>query len=121
MEMSGARLLLVDDEAPLADLLKKYLERIGYTVDACTSPEDALAKFEADPEQYALVLTDLALPGMNGEELLNRMRQRHPQLRAIICSGYPYEPRAPQVAFLQKPFLPKMLADEIERALGPAP
>jgi CheY-like chemotaxis protein len=115
--MHGARLLLVDDEPPLADLLKKYLERLGYTVDACTSPEDALAKFEANPQQYALVLTDLTLPGMNGEELLDRMRQRNPQLRAIISSGYPYEPRAPRVAFLQKPFLPKMLAQEIERTL----
>src|ERR1700748_2583657 len=115
--MKDARLLLVDDEPPLADLLKKYLERLGYIVDACNSAEDALTKFEADPEQYALVLTDLTLPSMNGEELLDRMRRRNPQLRAIISSGYPYEPRVPRVVFLQKPFLPKMLAQEIERTL----
>ena len=62
-------------------------------------------------------MTDLTLPGMDGEQLLERMRRRNPKLRAIISSGYPYEPRARRVAFLQKPFLPKMLADAIEREL----
>jgi DNA-binding NtrC family response regulator len=115
--MAVARLLLVDDDPALADLLKKYLARLGYQVDACTSPEDALALFEADPDRYALVLTDLTLPRINGEEMLGRMRARNPRLRAVIASGYPYQPRAAHVGFLQKPFLPKMLADEIEKAL----
>ncbi len=115
--MSAIRLLLVDDEAALAELLKKYLERLGYEVDACTAPEDALARFDAEPERYALVMTDLTLPGMNGEQLLDRMRQRNPTLRAIIASGYPYQPQASRVTFLQKPFLPKVLADAIEQEL----
>ena len=70
---SGARLLLIDDEAPLLELLKKYLERLGYEVDACLSAEDALERFEADPSRYALVLTDLTLPVMNGEEMVERI------------------------------------------------
>jgi DNA-binding NtrC family response regulator len=115
--MSAICLLLVDDEAALAELLKKYLERLGYEVDACTAPADALARFEADPQRYALVMTDLTLAGMDGEQLVSRMRARHPKLRAIIASGYPYEPRIPRVTFLQKPFLPKMLAEIIEREL----
>jgi DNA-binding NtrC family response regulator len=115
--MADIRLLLVDDEPALVDLLKTYLARLGYEVDACTTPEDALALFDADPNRYALVLTDLTLPRMNGEEMLDRMRARNPKLRALIASGYPYEPRSPRVGFLQKPFLPKMLAEEIERML----
>jgi DNA-binding NtrC family response regulator len=115
--MSAIRLLLVDDEAAVAELLQKYLERLGYEVDACTAPADALARFEADPQRYGLVMTDLTLPGMDGEQLLNRMRAHNPKLRAIIASGYPYEPRIRRVTFLQKPFLPKMLADAIEREL----
>src|SRR3989442_1729339 len=115
--MSAIRLLLVDDEAAVAELLKKYLERPGYEGDAFTAPDDALARFEADPQRYALVMTDLTLPGMDGEQLLDRMRQRNPTLRAIISSGYPYQPRAGRVRFLQKPFLPKMLAEAIEREL----
>ena len=115
--MSVARLLLVDDEAPLAELLKKYLERLGYEVDAFNSAEDALARFESSPGQYSLVLTDLTLPGMNGEQMLEQMLQRNPRLKGILSSGYAYEPANRKVMFLQKPFVPKMLADLIERAL----
>jgi DNA-binding NtrC family response regulator len=115
--MSPVRLLLVDDEASLAELLKKYLERLGYLVDAFTTAEDALARFSAGPLSYSLVVTDLTLPGMNGEELVARLRESHPGLSAIIASGYPYEPRAGNIAFLQKPFLPRMLADAVENAL----
>jgi CheY-like chemotaxis protein len=115
--MAGVRILLVDDEAPLLDLLKRYLERLGYQVDSCLTPANALALFEADPKQYALVLTDLTLPGMKGDEMLVRMRLLSPKLRAIIASGYPYEARGKRTRSLQKPFLPKMLADEIEDLL----
>jgi DNA-binding NtrC family response regulator len=111
------RLLLVEDEPALADLLKKYLERMGYRVDACTHPEDALGLLDAHPESYALLVTDLTLPSMSGEELVTRSRQRAPHLRVIIASGYPYEPRLAGVEFLQKPFLPNLLAQAIERAL----
>ena len=110
-------LLLVDDEDALAQLLKKYLERLGYQVDACTHPRDALGLLDANPGRYALLVTDLTLPDMDGEQLLERSRERAPLLRAIISSGYPYQPRAPGVEFLQKPFLPKMLGDAVERLL----
>ena len=115
--MASLRLLLVEDERALADLLKRYLERLGYQVDACTHPDEALALLDTHPDDYALLITDLSLPSMSGDELLTRSRLRAPQLRAIIASGYPYEPRAPHVEFLQKPFLPNLLAQAVERAL----
>src|SRR5689334_234633 len=95
--MSAIRLLLVDDEAALTDLLKKYLERIGYVVDSCGSADEALALFGEHPQRYALVLTDLTLPGMSGEAMLEKMRERDPEVRAIVASGYPYQPRLPLV------------------------
>ena len=52
---------------------------------------------------------------MTGEEMIERMRASNPQLRAVIASGYPYQPRLSGVEFLQKPFLPKMLLDVMER------
>ncbi len=116
--MVAPRLLLVDDEAGLLELLEKYLERLGYDVDACTSAEDALARFDADPVRYALVLTDLTLPGINGEEMLHRMRARNPSLPAIVSSGYPHVPQSKLTGFLQKPYVPKMLAEMIEKKLA---
>jgi|SRR4051794_858565 DNA-binding NtrC family response regulator len=118
---TGASLLLVDDEAALTGLLKHYLERVGYRVDACTNPEAALSLFDTEPHRHDLVITDLTLPGMDGEELLGRLRERNPHLRAIIASGYPYQPRTAGVEFLQKPFLPRVLADAVERMLKTAP
>lgn len=115
--MPGARILLVDDEAPLLDLLKRYLERLGYEVEASLTPAEALKSFAADPAGYSLVLTDLTLPGMRGDEMIAQMLAIAPKLRVIIVSGYPYQPKGKRMAFLQKPFLPKMLADQIEELL----
>ena len=115
--MSGERILLVDDEAPLLDLLKRYLERLGYEVEACLTPADALKYFAADPARYALVLTDLTLPGMRGDEMIAQMRAQAPKIRVIVASGYPYQPQGKRTVFLQKPFLPKMLAEQIEELL----
>jgi DNA-binding NtrC family response regulator len=115
--MQAPRLLLVDDEAALADLLKKYLERLGYLVDACFHPDAALALLEADPARYTLLITDLSLPAMSGADLVKRAREHAPHLRAIISSGYPYQPDAANIEFLQKPFLPKLLAEIVERLL----
>ena len=116
--MATAHLLIVDDESALAALLKKYMERLGYQVEACTHPQQVLAFLDADPTRYALLVTDFTLPAMNGEELVQHARERTPALPAIIVSGYPYEPRLPGVEFLQKPFIPKMLADVVERILS---
>src|SRR5277367_6841998 len=90
--LTRGRLLVVDDEPALIDLLKRYLERLGYQVDACSSPEGALELFEQQPQGYALLVTDLTLPGINGEELLARLRRLNPNLLAVIASGYPYQP-----------------------------
>ena|SRR5579863_7077489 len=116
--MSAGRLLIVDDEVALLDLIKRYLERMGYEVDVASSAEDALAHFEPDPQRYACVLTDLVLPGINGEQLLERMREKNPKLRALISSGYPYEPSSKKTLFLQKPYVPKMLAETLDKLLG---
>ena len=116
--MGATRLLLVDDEEPLLDLLGKYLERLGYEVHSCTSATAALERFNRDPNGYALVLTDLTLPGMKGDAMLEQMRALNPSMRAILTSGYPYVPQSDYVSFLQKPFLPKMLAEEIRQRLA---
>jgi DNA-binding NtrC family response regulator len=113
--MTGPRLLLVDDETALLDLLKKYLERYGFQVEPCGNPHAALELMQAAPGSYSILVTDLTLPGMSGEELVERMRAISPTLPVIIASGYPYEPRQPGVEFLQKPFLPRMLVDLIRR------
>ena len=114
--MISNRLLIIDDEPALLHLLRRYLERLGYEVVSCTGSAEALACFEADPDSFSMTITDLSLPGMNGEELIAKMRELRPQIRAIITSGYSYEPLGKDVGFLQKPFLPQALLEAIEKA-----
>ncbi len=113
-------LLIVDDEPKLLDLLSRYLGRLGYQVETCGDATEALARFQAEPDRFSMAITDLSLPSLNGEELIERMRQIRPGLPAIITSGYPYVPRGAGIGFLQKPFLPQMLVEAVENALkGP--
>jgi len=116
--MSALGLLIVDDEPNLLDLLRRYLGRLGYEVETCGNAEDALALFQAAPDRFSMAITDLSLPSLSGEELIERIHQLRPGLPAIITSGYPYQPRAAGVVFLQKPFLPQMLAEAVEKALS---
>lgn len=114
-------LLIVDDEPKLLELMSRYLGRLGYQVETSGDAAHALTLFQAGPERFSMVVTDLSLPSLSGEELVERMRQIRPGLPAIITSGYAYVPRATGVGFLQKPFLPQMLVDAVEEALkGPA-
>lgn len=119
--MGAGWLLIVDDEPKLLDLLRRYLGRLGYEVETLVDAQEALALFQADPDRFSMAITDLSLPALNGEELIEQLRQIRPGLPAVITSGYPYQPRAAGVGFLQKPFLPQMLVEAVEKALkGPS-
>ena len=127
--MSGApvKILLVEDEPPLLQLIQKYLERQGFEVQTYLKSFDALRDFEAAPDRYGMVIADLGMPDMPGDTLLTRMLDIRPNLRVLVCSGSPFFienlPRSlqQQVAFLQKPFVPKMLADAVQNLLKERP
>lgn len=114
-----AQLLIVDDEPTLLSLLRRYLERQGHQLETCGSAEEALPIFAKDPAGFDLVITDLTLPGASGAELIAQLRALNPTVPALIASGFPYEPQLPGVEFLQKPFLPQMLAEHIARLVKP--
>lgn len=117
------RILIVDDELSLLVVLEQYLSRLGYQVSACRSGQQAWELFESQPSAYALVMADIVMPEMSGQEMLARMLDLNPDICILICSGYPFDTSTlpatahQQVGFLQKPFTPKMLAEEIERLL----
>ncbi len=112
-----ARILLVDDEPTLLALLRRYLERGGHEVVLSETAEDALESFQTSGP-FDLILADLTLPGMSGEELIGKLRELRPDLPAILSSGYAHETHLPRVRFLQKPFLPNTLGDLVAELLG---
>jgi CheY-like chemotaxis protein len=81
-------ILLVDDENFLADLGKDMLEQMGYHVDARSSSVKALATLHANKGRYDLLITDMTMPDLTGDELTVRALKLCPNLPVIICTGY---------------------------------
>jgi nitrogen-specific signal transduction histidine kinase/CheY-like chemotaxis protein len=82
------RILIVDDEADIADMLSIGLERLGYETVSVTDPKVALAAFEEDPMAFDLVVTDQTMPGLTGLELIRRFKGIRPAIHAVLCTGY---------------------------------
>jgi DNA-binding response OmpR family regulator len=124
VSVKKVRVLLVEDELPLLQLLERYLLRLGFDVQTYSSSVQALAEFEAAPGRYDLVIADLGMPEIPGDTMLIRMLEIQPGLLILVCSGSPFYlsslPKAleQRVGFLQKPFLPKMLLEAIERLMA---
>jgi two-component system KDP operon response regulator KdpE len=122
--MPGPSLLVVDDEKALLAILGRFLERAGYRVECCETGAAALARFAAAPRGFDVVILDLKLPDLPGEEVLRRLLELSPVVRVLVSSGTPFaiesvEPRHRQrVDSLLKPFLPKMLEAALRRLLA---
>jgi len=119
----GEHILFVDDEAMLAGLGKKMLERLGYVVTMKTSPLEAIAAVREGSEPFDLVITDLSMPGMDGATLGAQLLQLQPNLPIIISTGYSGEMTAGKVRelgfreLLSKPSTARTLAETVQRVL----
>ncbi|MBT8338444.1 MAG: response regulator, partial [Desulfatitalea sp.] len=82
------RILLVDDEAPIVRLQQQVLERLGYRVVARTSSMETHALFKADPEGFDVLITDMTMPVMTGDQLAKAILSIRPNLPVIICTGF---------------------------------
>jgi CheY-like chemotaxis protein/two-component sensor histidine kinase len=82
------RILFVDDEPSIAAMTKRMLETLGYNVESTTSSRDALRLFQDRPEGFDLVITDLTMPKMTGEQLATEMVRIRRDIPIIICTGY---------------------------------
>ena len=84
---AGQRLMLVDDHPGMARVSAKLLETLGYRASIFEDPREALAAFEADPQAFDAVLTDLSMPQMSGEDLTLAILRIRPSMPVIITSG----------------------------------
>jgi CheY-like chemotaxis protein len=80
--------LFVDDEKTLTEIGRELLEILGYRVETYTSPIDALKSFTANPERYDLLITDMTMPGINGDRLASEIKKLRSGLPVIICTGF---------------------------------
>jgi CheY-like chemotaxis protein len=102
-------IVLVEDEDGLRALIREVLEDAGYRVVEAPDPERGLAAVRALPQRIDLLMTDVILPQMRGNELADRVREMSPRARVLFMSGYTDEAigqqpvLAPRAPFLQKP------------------
>lgn len=116
-------ILVVEDEVSVRRTIVRSLREAGYQVIETTNGMDALAKVRALDGCIDLLLTDVIMPQMGGQELALRMRERFPELRILYMSGYTenaivhHGVLEPDLVFLQKPFLPTTLLRRVREIL----
>ncbi len=112
------RLLIVDDEPRIGQLLTDLLSREGYTVDSCLTGGDALNMLRGDI--YDMVISDLKMPGMDGFELIESIRAEQPDVLKVMMTGYATVETAVQALkhgaddYVTKPFD----VDELRKVVG---
>jgi CheY-like chemotaxis protein len=116
--------LFVDDEESLVFLGKTALEALGYRVTGYTSSLEALEAFRTTPDQFDLVITDYAMPDINGETLAQALRQIRPGIALILCTGLNDVMTSEHThalgihAVVMKPWTPYDLSLQIRQALA---
>ena len=119
--------LLVDDEESVRSLGARMLERIGFQTLIATDGQEALELYETRGKDIVLVLLDLTMPYMDGEEAFRQLRRTNPRVRVVMTSGYTEAEIAPRFAgkrlccFLQKPYTLDTLTVCLRDALGEDP
>jgi CheY-like chemotaxis protein len=93
------------------------MKDLGYQVLEASSPAEALKLVDGHDGSVHLLVTDVRLPGMSGDQLAARLRELQPDLEVVFMSGLPEAPAAAAAAFIQKPIDIDALAEVIERVL----
>jgi len=119
--MKGRSVLIVDDEKNILLTLSQSLEVLQLETDTATNGEEALAKLKE--KDFGLILLDLRMPGMDGMEVLRKVREIRPDIRIIMITAYGTIELAVEamklgaVDFIQKPFSPEEIRELVSRVL----
>jgi CheY-like chemotaxis protein len=128
-EISGGNnelIMYVDDEERIRAMAIEYLTTNGYRVAAFADGVAALQALAAEPPAYSLLITDMTMPEMNGQELVRRARLVRPELPVILCTGFSSLISGDAVRqlgiqeYMQKPVSIREMLGKIRRLLHPA-
>jgi signal transduction histidine kinase/ActR/RegA family two-component response regulator len=117
-------ILVVDDDIMLLDVTKRSLNSLGYHVTIETSSPEAVKKLKAHPEEYDLVITDMSMPEMSGDEMALAMKAVRSDIPMIVCTGFSADITESSAqekgfdAFLLKPVQLPDLARTVHRLLN---
>jgi PAS domain S-box-containing protein len=115
-------ILLVEDDSTVRRVTCRMLEELGYQVSEAEDGDDARTKLD-ELGGIDLLLTDVVMPGLGGDELATELRQSHPEIRVLFITGYAGDAQSgPTPDFegpvLKKPFGPEQLGRKVREALS---
>jgi CheY-like chemotaxis protein len=116
------RVLIVDDEAYVRELIRDTLKMRGYALELASDGAAALERLERS--EFDLVLTDVVMPGIEGFELLRRVKKLHPGVKVVILTGFSRHHDISEFLlhgadeYLSKPFQVHELLETVARVLG---
>jgi DNA-binding NtrC family response regulator len=114
------RILVVDDEEMIRALLSVALSKAGFSVQTAADVAEAMERCSA--EQFAMVVSDVRMPGLSGHDLVRWLAVAHPATRTVMMSGCDLEcsgcPHTGRCSYLHKPFLPGDAVALVKRLLA---
>ena len=123
LETGHENILLVDDEPAVVRLEQQMLERLGYKISSHTSSLDAVEVFRSNPDAFDIVLTDMTMPNMTGDQLAKEILSIKPDMPIIICTGFSENMNKEQAeiigikGFLMKPVIKSDMAQMVRKVL----
>ena len=121
--IGNERILLVDDEPPIAKLQKCILERLGYRIISRSNSIEALETFKSNPDSFDLVISDVTMPNITGDVLAEEMISIRPDIPIILCTGFSERIDEDKVAalgikgLLMKPIASSKMAEMVRQVL----
>jgi len=121
--IGSERILFVDDESVLVNMGKQIFESLGYDVTTRTSSIEALELFKNQPDRFDLVITDMTMPNMTGEDLAQELIRIKPNIPIILCTGFSAkidDQKASAVgirALVLKPIVKREIATTVRKVL----
>jgi len=121
-----AKLLIVDDDSDIVQVLKMGLVRNGFSVEAFTNPQEALQSFKSNAESYCLVLSDIRMPSLSGIQLSRKLKEVNPNVKVVLMTAFEIRddefskvfPSTQVDGFVQKSIGIKDLTDKILSLIG---
>ena len=112
-------ILLVEDESSLREVISQILSGAGYNVLCSSNAMEASDVYGQHANEIQLLLTDMVMPGKNGQQLAREIRQTSPDLKVIFTTGYPQDDfiNDQEEAFLPKPFSVRQLLCKVRQML----
>ena len=116
-----AKLLVVDDDSDIVQVLKMGLLKNGFLVEAFTNPDEALQSFQSNSESYCLMLSDIRMPGLSGMQLARKVKEINSGVKVVLMTSFEIRDREFSTVFpsthvdgfVQKPIGIKDLTNKI--------